>query len=125
VERTPHHLSGGEKRRVSIATVLAMHPDILVLDEPTSGLDPAGRRELVNLLKSLELTELVITHDLPLALELCPRAVIIDGGVVVADGATAELLADTALLACHRLELPFGFDPAAINRSAANPQPRS
>ncbi len=110
-ERTPHHLSGGEKRRVAIATVLAMHPDLLVLDEPTSGLDPAGRRELTNLLKSLPLTQLIITHDLPLALELCPRSVIISGGRVVADGPTEELLSDTQLLAQHRLELPYGFSP--------------
>ncbi len=111
IERTPHHLSGGEKRRVAIATVLAMHPDLLVLDEPTSGLDPAGRRELTNLLKSLDLTQLIITHDLPLALELCPRSVIISGGSVVADGPTEELLANTELLAKHRLELPYGFSP--------------
>ncbi|MFW2380743.1 MAG: energy-coupling factor ABC transporter ATP-binding protein [Acidimicrobiales bacterium] len=110
-DRTPHHLSGGEKRRVAIATVLAMHPDLLVLDEPTSGLDPAGRRELTNLLKSLDLTQLIITHDLPLALELCPRTVIISGGRVVADGPTEELLANTDLLAQHRLELPYRFSP--------------
>jgi cobalt/nickel transport system ATP-binding protein len=118
LDRTPHHLSGGEKRRVAIATVLAMHPDVLVLDEPTSGLDPAGRRELTNLLKSLDLTQLIITHDLPLALELCPRAVIISGGRVVADGPTEQLLADTALLAQHRLELPFGFSPVIVQQAS-------
>ncbi len=117
VDRTPHHLSGGEKRRVAIATVLAMHPDLLVLDEPTSGLDPAGRRELTNLLKSLDLTQLIITHDLPLALELCPRSVIISGGRVVADAPTQELLADPELLAQHRLELPYGFSPTATQRA--------
>ncbi len=110
-ERAPHHLSGGEKRRVAIAPVLAMRPDLLVLDEPTSGLDPAGRRELANLLASLPLTQLIITHDLPFALELCPRSVIISGGTVVADGPTERMLADTALLAAHRLEMPFGFEP--------------
>ena len=113
-ERAPHHLSGGEKRRVAIATVLAMRPDLLVLDEPTSGLDPAGRRELADLLASLQLTQLIITHDLPFALELCPRSVIISGGTVVADGPTKRMLADTALLAAHRLEMPFGFDPRTI-----------
>ena len=110
-DRVPHHLSGGERRRAAIATVLAMEPDLLVLDEPTSGLDPAGRRELIELLASLDVTQLVITHDLPLALELCGRAIIMDGGQIVASGATGDILADETLLARHRLELPFGFDP--------------
>lgn len=109
--RTPHHLSGGEKRRAAVATALAMHPDILVLDEPTSGLDPAGGRELAALLLSLDVTQIIITHDLPFALEVCPRSVIMSGGAVVADGPTAELLADTETLRQHRLELPFGFEP--------------
>ena len=111
--RVPHHLSGGEKRRAAIATALAMEPDILVLDEPTSGLDPAGRRELVALLAGLDVTQIVVTHDLPLALELCPRTIILDGGTVVASGPTADILADGELLSRHRLELPFGFDPEA------------
>jgi len=108
-DRAPHHLSGGERRRVAIATVLAMRPDLLVLDEPTSGLDPAGRRELIATLQSLEITQLVITHDLPFALELCDRALILDRGEVVADAPTRQLLADADLLAAHRLEMPFGF----------------
>jgi len=108
-DRAPHHLSGGERRRVAIATVLAMQPEVLVLDEPSSGLDPAGRRELVATLKGLEITQLIITHDLPFALELCQRSVILDAGRVVADGATAQILADEGLLSRHRLEMPFGF----------------
>ena len=115
--RTPHHLSGGERRRVALATVLAMRPDLLVLDEPTSGLDPAGHRELVAVLRSLPMTQLVITHDLPFALELCERAVIVDGGRVVADRATADVLTDADLLARHRLALPFGFDPTYVRPS--------
>jgi cobalt/nickel transport system ATP-binding protein len=109
--RAPHHLSFGQRRRVAVATVLAMEPDLLVLDEPTSNLDPAARRELADVLRSLDLTTLVVTHDLPYALELCPRSVILDDGRVVADGPTAELLADGELLAAHRLELPRGYDP--------------
>ena len=113
-ERPPHHLSFGQRRRVAVATVLAMEPDILVLDEPSSNLDPAGRRELAEVLRSLDLTMLMVTHDLPYALELCPRAVIMDAGVVVADGPTAAVLGDRDLMAAHRLELPFGFDPHVV-----------
>lgn len=105
--RVPHHLSGGERRRVSLATVLAMKPSILVLDEPTSGLDTAGRRELIEVLRSLDVAQLVITHDLYLALELCSRSLIMDDGVVVADGETAQLLGNDQLLARHRLEMPY------------------
>ena len=107
--RPPHHLSFGQRKRVATAAVLSMRPEILVLDEPSSNLDPRGRREFGELLSSLDLTMLLVTHDLPYALELCPRAVLLSGGRIVADGPTPELLADTALLAAHRLELPFGF----------------
>ena len=113
-ERPPHHLSFGQRRRVAVATVLAMDPDILVLDEPSSNLDPAGRRELAEVLRSLDLTMLMVTHDLPYALELCPRSVVMDGGVIVADGPTAEVLGDRELMAAHRLELPYGFDPGLV-----------
>jgi len=113
-DRAPHHLSGGERRRAAFATVLAMRPDVLVLDEPTAGLDPAGRREVVTVLDSLPIMQLVITHDLSFALELCERAVIMDEGAVVADGPTADILADKTLLARHRLELPYGFDPTFL-----------
>jgi cobalt/nickel transport system ATP-binding protein len=94
--------------------VLAMRPEILVLDEPSSNLDPAGRRELAEVLEPLPVTLLMVTHDLPYALQLCPRSVVLDGGMVVADGPTRELLGAPALLAAHRLELPFGFDPHAV-----------
>lgn len=107
--RPPHHLSGGEKRSAALATALAMDPQILVLDEPTSGLDPAGRRELVRTLEDLHHTLMIITHDLPFALQLCERAIILDGGTVVAEGSTDRILADDALLAKHRLEMPFGY----------------
>ena len=112
--RAPHHLSGGERRRVALATVLAMDPALLILDEPSSNLDPAGRRELAGVLADLDTTLVMVTHDLPYALELCERTVIIDAGEVVADGKTADILSDTALLQAHRLELPYGFDPRNV-----------
>lgn len=107
--RPAHHLSGGERRRAALATVLAMKPEVLVFDEPSSDLDGAGRRELVSTLAPLPMTQIIITHDLPLALELCPRAVIMRDGRIVADGNTRSLLADRRILAENRLELPFGF----------------
>ncbi|WP_129842112.1 ABC transporter ATP-binding protein [Streptomyces sp. RFCAC02] len=115
-DRPPHHLSFGQRRRVAVATVLAMDPEILVLDEPSANLDPAARRDLAEILLSLGLTVLMVTHDLPYALELCPRSVILSGGVIAADGPTPELLSDDGLLSRHRLELPFGFDPRAARR---------
>ncbi|MFE7127319.1 energy-coupling factor ABC transporter ATP-binding protein [Streptomyces sp. NPDC057617] len=114
-DRPPHHLSFGQRRRVAVATVLAMHPEILVLDEPSSNLDPASRRELADILRSLDITVLMVTHDLPYALELCPRAVILSQGVIVADGPTGRILGDQDLMAAHRLELPFGFDPRSVS----------
>lgn len=114
IDRPPHHLSFGQRRRVSVATVLAMQPEILVLDEPSSTLDPASRRELADILLDLGLTTLLVTHDLPYALELCPRAVILSDGVIVANGPTHALLCDDQLMRKHRLELPFGFDPTRL-----------
>lgn len=108
-DRPPHHLSFGQRRRVAVATVLAMKPEILVMDEPSSNLDPASRRELADIVKSLEVTIVMVTHDLLYALELCERSVILSGGIIVADGKTPEVLKNTALLAAHRLELPIGF----------------
>jgi cobalt/nickel transport system ATP-binding protein len=113
-DRPPHHLSFGQRRRVAVATVLAMRPEILVLDEPSSNLDPASRRELADILRSLDITVLMVTHDLPYALELCPRSVILSGGVIVADGNTRDLLLNDPLMRAHRLELPFGFDPRNV-----------
>ncbi|QIX26030.1 ABC transporter ATP-binding protein [Nocardioides sp. JQ2195] len=115
VDRPPHHLSFGQRRRVAVATVLAMEPEILVLDEPSSNLDPASRRELADILRSLDVTVLMVTHDLPYALELCSRAVVLQGGVVAADGATYDILTNDELMAENRLELPFGFDPRTID----------
>jgi cobalt transport protein ATP-binding subunit len=102
--RVPHRLSLGQRKRVALATVLSMDPSILVFDEPSAGLDPRGRRELIGLLRGLAQTLLVSTHDLRLVAEVFPRTVIVDDGVVVADGPTDRLLADEALLEAHGLE---------------------
>ena len=104
--RVSHHLSLGEKKRIAIATVLSMTPEVLVLDEPTSGLDPRARRALINLLRELDLTMLVSSHDMLMVRELFPRVVIMDEGQIVADGQTRELLDDAALLEAHGLEMP-------------------
>lgn len=108
-DRSPSHLSFGQKRRVSIAGVMAMQPEILVLDEPTSNLDPASRIDLTGVLESLDVTQLIVTHDLLYALEVCERSVVIDAGRIVADGSTREILGDEALLSAHRLALPAGL----------------
>jgi cobalt transport protein ATP-binding subunit len=105
-DRLSHHLSVGEKKRIAIATVLSMRPKILILDEPSAGLDPRARRTLINLLRDLPITMLVSTHDLTLVKELFPRTIIMDGGEIVADGLTIELLEDVPLLEAHGLEKP-------------------
>jgi cobalt/nickel transport system ATP-binding protein len=112
-DRAPHHLSFGQRRRVAVAGVLAMKPEILVLDEPSSNLDPASRRELATILKSLDITIFMVTHDLPYALELCERAVVLSGGLIAEDSSTRALLADGEKLAKYRLELPAGFTVSA------------
>jgi cobalt/nickel transport system ATP-binding protein len=106
INRMPHHLSIGQRKRVSLATVLSMDPTILVLDEPSAGLDPRARRELIRLLRELPQTTIISTHDMRLAFETTTRAVIMEQGSIVADGPTCELLADWALLERYGLELP-------------------
>ena len=106
IHRVSHHLSVGEKKRIAIATVLSMEPEVLVLDEPTAGLDPRARRSLINLLRDMPQTILASTHDLPFVKELFPRTIIMDGGHVVADGPTREILSDAPLLEAHGLEMP-------------------
>ena len=121
-DRAPHQLSLGQRRRVAIAAVLAMHPSLLVLDEPSANLDPRTRRELIELLDRVERTMLVVTHDLPLAATLCERAVVLSAGRIVADGPCPDILADTEMLAAHDLELPEGFDLSRLRlRAPADP----
>jgi cobalt transport protein ATP-binding subunit len=105
-ERRPHELSIGERKRIALATVLSMDPQVLALDEPSAGLDPRARRGLINLLAELPQAMLVSTHDMHLVKDLFQRMVIMDGGLIVADGPTAELLSDTNLLESHGLEGP-------------------
>ncbi len=105
-QRVSHHLSVGEKKRIAIATVLSMHPEVLVLDEPTGGLDPRSRRSLIHLLKELPLTMLASTHDMHLVSEVFPRMIVLDEGKVVADGPTVALMNDIPLLEAHGLEKP-------------------
>lgn len=104
--RVSHHLSTGEKKRIAIATVLSMQPALLVLDEPSAGLDPRARRGLIDLLHELPQTMIVATHDLPMVRDLLPRTIIVDGGQVVVDGPTTQILADASLLARYGLEMP-------------------
>ena len=105
-DRLSHHLSVGEKKRIAIATVLSMNPSVLILDEPSAGLDPRARRTLINLLRELPITMLVSTHDMKLVQELFPRTIVMDEGLVVADGLTMEILENEDLLTAHGLEKP-------------------
>ncbi len=113
-ERPPYHLSGGEKRAVAIATVLAMSPSILVMDEPSANLDPGARRRLIRLLQTFEHTKIVATHDLDMVLELCARTVVIRAGQVAADGPTAEIFRDDTLLAASGLERPLSLQGCPV-----------
>ncbi len=112
--RPPYKLSGGEKRSVSIASVLSMSPDILVMDEPTSDLDPKTRRELIELLKTFEHTKIIATHDLDMVLDLCERTIILHKGQITADGPTVEIFQNEALLAESRLEQPLRMQSCPV-----------
>ena len=122
-ERAPYHLSGGEKRAVAVATVLAMEPEVLVMDEPTSSLDQRSRRSLIELLRKLPITKLITTHDLELILELCSRCVVMNDGRIVADGPAPTILADARLLARYGMEVPHSLipHPHGLRPSGAEP----
>ncbi len=109
LNRSSHHLSFGEKKRISIATVLSMEPEILVLDEPSSNLDPKARQHLIDLLKGFKLTKIIAGHDLELILEICNRVAVLDKGVIVAEGDTKEILSNKSLMELHSLEVPVSL----------------
>lgn len=108
-DKPPHHLSGGQKRAVAIASVIAMEPDILAMDEPSSNLDPKSRRSLINLLKGFSHTKIIASHDLDMILDVCSRCVVIKDGVIVADGPSESILSDERLLEENNLELPLSL----------------
>jgi cobalt/nickel transport system ATP-binding protein len=113
--RNTDNLSGGEKKRIAIAGVLAMQPQVLVLDEPSAQLDPRSRRQLIQLLQTLPLTQLIATHDLDLALELCDRTVVLSQGQVVYDGKTERVMSDPEFLLKHALEPPLSYSRPYCN----------
>lgn len=113
-DKPPYLLSGGEKKRVAIATVLSMSPDILAMDEPSSGLDPLARRQLIALVKGFRHTRIIATHDMDMAAELCERIIVLDQGRVAADGASGEIFRDDALLARCRLEKPLSMQRCPV-----------
>lgn len=110
--RLSHHLSAGEKKRIAIATVLSMSPDILALDEPSSNLDPRHRRDLINLLNGFTISRVIVTHDLELVLDTCSRTVLLDKGKLIAGGTPREILSDKKLLEAHDLEVPPSLRPS-------------
>ncbi len=112
-DRAPHRLSLGERKRVALAAILAMKPEVLVLDEPTAGLDPRGRHEFMELLQSFPATKIIASHDLDLVARVCGRVLVLDGGRLVAAGPVATILSDQPLLAAHGLAPPLSALPAA------------
>ncbi len=121
-KRSAHHLSYGQQKRVSIATVLSMNPDLLALDEPSSNLDPRARRELAELLQGLKITKILVTHDLPFVFEVCERIIILYEGKVAWDGEAFATLSDEEMLERYGLELPFGYYP--VRRKAEDGETR-
>ncbi len=117
IDRPPYRLSGGEKRAVSIATVLAMLPEILVLDEPTAGLDPRARRHVIDLLNRLDHTRIVASHDLDLICDVCQRVILLHRGQVAADGSCQAVFSQAELLAECGLEPPLSRQGCPVCRS--------
>ena len=109
LNKPPHHLSFGQKRKVAIASVIAINPELIVLDEPSSNLDPASRRELIEILKNLDVTIILVTHDLPMALEICDESIILNNGEIKTRDKTYSILSNEQLMKENRLELPYVF----------------
>lgn len=108
-DKSAHHLSGGEKKRVAIATVLSMQPEMLILDEPTTNLDPHSRRELIKLLAGMDITKIIAGHDLEMILELCTKVAVLNDGKIAALGHPEELLANDQLMEENLLEVPYSL----------------
>jgi cobalt/nickel transport system ATP-binding protein len=113
-DKAPYHLSTGEKKRVAIATVLAMEPTVLVMDEPTAGLDPCARRQVMGLLKGFPQTRIIASHDLDMVAEVCSRVLVLADGLLAADGLVADVFGDRELLARCRLEPPLGMQGCPV-----------
>ncbi len=116
-DRAPYKLSGGEKRAAAVATLLAMEPDILLMDEPTAALDPRARRRLINLLNGFTHTKVIATHDLDMVLDVCKRTIVINDGKIAADGPSADILSDDALLEQCGLERPLSLQGCPVCRA--------
>lgn len=109
INRVSHHLSFGEKKRISLATVLSMNPEILVLDEPSSNLDPKSRRHLMEVIRGIRVTKIISGHDLELILDICNKVVVLDKGKIAAHGGTKEILSNKSLMESHGLEVPLSL----------------
>ena len=120
-DKAPYNLSGGEKKRVAIATVLSMAPSILVMDEPTSGLDSFARRQLMGRIRDFEHSRIITSHDLDMVLELCERVIVLKNGEVRADGPTGDIFADEELLAECRLEKPLSMQGCPVCGGRSKP----
>lgn len=108
-DKSAHHLSGGEKKRVAIATVLSMQPELIILDEPTTNLDPHSRRGLIELLTGMRITKIIAGHDLEMILELCTQVAVLNKGKIVAQGKPEKLLANQQLMEENLLEVPYSL----------------
>jgi cobalt/nickel transport system ATP-binding protein len=116
-DKSPHHLSGGEKRMVALATMLSMHPQVMLFDEPTSDLDLRNRRNIITLFASLQKTMIISSHDLEFLLETCNRALVIDNGKIAEDGDIVELLSDEKIMKSHHMEKPHSLYPHTHKRA--------